>query len=84
MVFVTVQSHMGSQQSTTGEQGTREVVHVEHRPVRNIGGCIGVSLCRDALERVELLEDGELTEDVEARQVFFSDGSFEIRVDGDR
>jgi len=58
-----------------------ELISVDSRPIRDIGNAIGQSLDRGALRELGLVDDdGDLVDDLEARQKIRSDGVVEIQL----
>lgn len=58
----------------------KNLISVEYRKIRSLGSTYGMSFDRTALEKLGVLdENGELLEDVRARQEITEDG--EIRID---
>jgi len=58
-----------------------ELISVHSRPIRDIGNAIGQSLDIDALRELGLVDDdGELVEEITARQKIRSDGVVEIQL----
>lgn len=58
-----------------------KILSVDSRPVRDIGGAIGQSFDIDGLKKLGVVdENGELKEDIDARQIITSDGRIEIEI----
>ena len=56
-----------------------KILSIGWRPVRDIGGAIGSSFDKEALNKLGALdEDGEVIEGVEARQVVKEDGTIKL------
>lgn len=67
--------------SGDGQHSETTILSVDSRPVRDIGGAIGQSIDKAALEELGLLdENGELPESVDARQTITDDGTVTIDI----
>ena len=56
-----------------------KILSIGCRPVRDIGGAIGSSFDKDALDQLGALDaDGEIIDGVSARQVVRDDGTIEL------